>query len=464
MTTAFQSPVEHVVATVDGVSIWKDAPKFTDRSLTKRAVVWIGQTCNLRCYFCYFLNRIADPTHPEHDFLSMDKLKKMFHTLRYDYGCTSIDIQGGEPTIYPQMLELVKYCRKIGLIPTIITNAQVLGKPGLAEKYKEAGLYDFLISMHGVGETHDAAVCRKGAWKKLEAAMERLVEAQVPFRFNCVVTSTTAPTVPEVARMAVKYNARSVNYLNYNSFEDQTMENRMAENVMNFAALKPIMTEACDLLENAGIECNLRYWPLCQVEPRHRKNVYDWPQLSYDHHEWDLESWLWTDMKPQRQKEGPLEPVVYMGKGAWFVNRAAGEPNYPWWLKGGVFHYFQRMWAKYQQSLRSREDVIRHDANYRVTHLLNYIKDESCSRCDAQHICDGFQRGYVRFFGSHEARPIKEETGNISDPTFYIRHQQKCLEQVKILEVEKDVVKRLADNAEARAAARAESEAQAGAA
>ncbi|MCC6485915.1 MAG: hypothetical protein IT364_00310, partial [Candidatus Hydrogenedentes bacterium] len=39
--------------------------KTTKRVLTKRAVMWLGQTCNLRCYFCYFLNRIDDAHHPE---------------------------------------------------------------------------------------------------------------------------------------------------------------------------------------------------------------------------------------------------------------------------------------------------------------------------------------------------------------------------------------------------------------
>ena len=232
-----------------------------------------------------------------------------------------------------------------------------------------------------------------------------------------------------------------MNYLNYNSFEDQTMENRMQQNVMNFANLKPIMTEACDMLEEAGIECNLRYWPICQVEERHRKNVYDWQQLPYDHHEWDLESWLWTDMKPQREKDGPAAPVVHMGKGAWYFNRNYREPHEPWFLKGGLgaaYAAVQRIFAKMQQSKHGKEAMIRQDAHYRANALLGYMKDESCAKCNAQHICDGFQRGYVRFFGSHEARPITEGE-MIADPTHYIRHQKKCLEQEKILDIEKAI-------------------------
>ena len=35
-------------------------PKTKKRVLARRGVLWLGQTCNLRCYFCYFVNRIAD--------------------------------------------------------------------------------------------------------------------------------------------------------------------------------------------------------------------------------------------------------------------------------------------------------------------------------------------------------------------------------------------------------------------
>ena len=70
----------------------KPTRKTTKRTLTRRGVVWIGQTCNLRCYFCYFLNRIADSEHPEHPVMGLKKCKEICNTLRYFYGNTAIDI------------------------------------------------------------------------------------------------------------------------------------------------------------------------------------------------------------------------------------------------------------------------------------------------------------------------------------------------------------------------------------
>ncbi len=78
----------------------------TRRTLTRRGVLWLGQTCNLRCYFCYFLNRISDAHHPEHPFMSLEKATEICDTLRTVYHNTAIDIQGGEPTIYPDILPL----------------------------------------------------------------------------------------------------------------------------------------------------------------------------------------------------------------------------------------------------------------------------------------------------------------------------------------------------------------------
>src|SRR5882672_5133590 len=71
-----------------------------EKLITRRGVLWLGQTCNIRCHFCYFLDRIEKKDHPEHPFMDLEKAKKICHDLRYRYGNTSIDIQGGEPTIW----------------------------------------------------------------------------------------------------------------------------------------------------------------------------------------------------------------------------------------------------------------------------------------------------------------------------------------------------------------------------
>ena len=125
--------------------------------------------------------------HPEHAFMSLDKAKQICRTLVNYYGNNSIDIQGGEPTLYPPIYELVEYCAEIGLSPTLITNAIALSKLENVEHYKQVGIRDFLISIQGLGEVYDRIVGRSGAHIWQMKALRNLQQEGIPFRFNTVL-------------------------------------------------------------------------------------------------------------------------------------------------------------------------------------------------------------------------------------------------------------------------------------
>ncbi|HEO72520.1 MAG TPA: radical SAM protein [Candidatus Hydrogenedentes bacterium] len=401
--------------------------------MTRRSVVWLGQTCNLRCYFCYFVNRIADPHHPEHAFMKLDKAKAICQVLRDFYRDTSIDIQGGEPTIYPRIIELVQYCRDIGLHPTLITNGLFLSKAGKLEAYRSAGVRDFLVSLHGLGETHDQVVGREGAYEEITKSIERMREVGIPFRFNCTMSEPVVPLLPEIARKAIDYGAYVVNYIAFNPFGDQTTGHRTAKNVPRYADIKVALTKAIDLLEEAGIEVNVRYLPLCIAEPRHRKNFYNFQQLSYDTHEWNFESWLWTMMGPQmgRPDIGP-GPTPRIGWGAAKIYRPDGS-----WtarmLEGGhrgrtrAAYTVQHLAARANAALCGRDAVYRAEARVRAAQDCHYRYHDVCERCGAKAICDGFHGDYAEFFGTDEACAITDIEPT-DDPRFFIREQEKFVE------------------------------------
>ncbi|MBX7256710.1 MAG: radical SAM protein [Candidatus Hydrogenedentes bacterium] len=405
--------------------------RTTIRTLTKRGVLWLGQTCNQRCYFCYFLTRVADAHHPEHPFMSLEKAKEICKRLRYFYGNTSIDIQGGEPTIYPDILELIRYCREIGLYPTLITNGLQLAKPGILEQFRDAGIRDFLVSLHGIGEQHDLVVGKKGAYEKITTAIQRMRELGIPFRLNCTMSKPVVPLLPEIARRAVEYSARAVNYIAFNPFEDQDSGIRTHENVARYSEIKPYLTEAMDILEAASIEVNVRYVPLCVGEARHRKGFYNFQQLPYDHHEWDYESWMWTGLRPERMRDGNLVPVYRMGPLADRVFRGHVElirDNYyrrPW--RGRFRFGAQHVVGRLTQAIRGKDILYREEARKRASQDLHYKHDNGCSKCAAREICDGFHGDYALLFGTSEATPIIEDR-TATSPLHYIQHQEKVVE------------------------------------
>ena len=410
----------------------REYPKTRKRSLTRRGVLWLGQTCNLRCYFCYFLNRISDNKHPEHDFMTLDKAKEICRIMREYYGNNAIDIQGGEPTICPGILDLIAYCREIGLHPTLITNGIYLAKPGALEKFKEAGIRDFLVSLHGIGDIHDEVVGRKGAYEKIIASIERMVELDVPFRFNCTMSKPVVPLLPEIARKAVQYGAGAVNFIAFNPFSDQETGIRTHENVPRYSDITSHLTEAMDILEEAGIEVNVRFLPLCMAEERHRKNFYNFQQLSYDLHEWDYQSWLWTEMQPQRMKDSGLTPVFRLGPGGRDIHLAEPHEFIHWCeshpIKSQFYLTWQRTRALWRQWRMGKEAMYREEAKIRAKGDLKYKQHAACAQCALRNICDGFHGDYADFHGTQEAVPITD-IPLVDDPLHYVRHQEKIVEE-----------------------------------
>jgi len=283
------------------------------RALCRRGVLWIGQTCNLRCHFCYFLDKIMDRNHPEHDFFELDKLKAMCKTLVDVYGNNSVDIQGGEPTIYRHITDLIRYCNEIGLKPTLITNGQVLANPEKCRQLKEAGVYDLLISVHGLGHRYDKIVVVNGAAVKLQKAIDNVAAAGIPFRFNCVLCTEALPDLLGVARLAVAKGARAVNFIAFNPFIDQACGGkRSAENVPKYSEVVNYLIPAIDLLDANGIEVNVRYLPFCLFPEKYRKFVQNFQQIVYDLHEWESAGEAWSGAEPQRQTQAALsEPVDF---------------------------------------------------------------------------------------------------------------------------------------------------------
>jgi pyruvate-formate lyase-activating enzyme len=405
-------------------------PTTTDRRITRRGVMWLGQTCNLRCHFCYFLDRIEDKAHPEHPFMALEKAKHICKTLVEVYGNNAIDIQGGEPTIWRHILPLVTYCREIGLYPTLITNALVLDHMAKVQEFKKAGVRDFLVSVHGLGPLHDMVVGLEGAHVKQMKALRNLAEADVPFRFNCVMSKAGILHLPQVAKLAVQTGANAVNFLTFNPFEDQLQGGvRSVHNVPRYTEVTGPLTEALDILAAAGVEANVRYFPPCMVPERHRKSMYNFPQLPYDHHEWDFGSWDWTNDKAQvvaARETSPPPPMIRELRPEWLRNllrRLAQHPRLTPAMKRlewGLRKVLAKLPLPNGRALTYR-DYARHFAHQ------FYRYAPACQGCDARAICDGLHNDYADLFGQGEVRPIQLGF-RLNDPTYYTRHQEKIVE------------------------------------
>jgi len=386
------------------------------KALSRRGVMWLGQTCNLRCYFCYFIDKIKNAHHPEHAFMSFEKAKELCLKVREVYGNTAIDIQGGEPSICPYIYDLIRYCNGIGLKPTLITNALWYDKPKNVEKLASAGVFDLLISIHGIGETYDRIVGVPGGSARQMKALELLQAAGVPFRFNTTLCRETLPELRLIAETAVRFGARSVNYIAFNPFVDQSSR-RPEDQIPRYSDQARMLMPVIDYLDANEIEVNIRYMPFCVFPEPYRKFVQNFQQIIYDLHEWETESELWSGGGDNRVSAAPCPPLFSIDDRLGQLRpKAGGVEGDPFYVPelGPVAHFSEREY-------RTKE--------YRVlqTRFMHpYTKEKECHGCALTGICDGFHRDYAKVIGFGEARP--EEGPVVHDPRHYQRHQMKVVE------------------------------------
>ncbi|MBU1110079.1 radical SAM protein [Patescibacteria group bacterium] len=162
--------------------------------ITKRAVLYVTMLCNASCKFCYYRfesNRKHTP---------LEDIKKNLSSFKKDYGIEYVDITGGEPTIHPQIIDIVKSSCDIGIKPTVITNAL---KPDVISSLVENGLEDLLVSIQGFRDGHDEVVGISGAYEKIIETLTVLKSKSFEFRFNTVLTKYSCRDAELLAKCQV---------------------------------------------------------------------------------------------------------------------------------------------------------------------------------------------------------------------------------------------------------------------
>ena len=145
-----------------------------------RAKLDTGTFCNYDCEFCYYQGMLHLKTDYETIKQRIDKL--------YEYGITEVDLSGGESSIHKNWFEILKYCNDRFEHISTLSNGWAFAKEEFLIKSREHGLKEIMFSVHGFDEdSHDTIVGRKGAWKKINQAVELAHKHNIIVRVNCTI-------------------------------------------------------------------------------------------------------------------------------------------------------------------------------------------------------------------------------------------------------------------------------------
>ncbi len=108
----------------------------------QKVIMNVTYVCNNRCTFCAVGTRTQVDGHPQRQREHLDRYRAM--------GVEMVDFDGGEPTLNPELVPLVRYARAIGYTRiNVTTNGRMLAYEGFARALVRSGLTTLLFSVHG---------------------------------------------------------------------------------------------------------------------------------------------------------------------------------------------------------------------------------------------------------------------------------------------------------------------------
>lgn len=113
----------------------------------------ITSACNANCGFCNF----ARDRHPKDrwQYVSRSQAFDALSILHRE-GIRYLVLTGGEPTLHPNLTDIVRYASGLGMKVMLVTNAGILGRHKI-DSLHEAGLSSFIISVDAASrERHEA--------------------------------------------------------------------------------------------------------------------------------------------------------------------------------------------------------------------------------------------------------------------------------------------------------------------
>jgi hypothetical protein len=112
-------------------------------TLPDKAISWLEPTsaCDLACDGCYREN-IPSSHKP------LAQVRAEIETFRRLRNSDGISIAGGDPLMHPEIVEIVRHVRELGMKPILNTNGGRLSRELLRE-LKKAGVYGFTFHVDG---------------------------------------------------------------------------------------------------------------------------------------------------------------------------------------------------------------------------------------------------------------------------------------------------------------------------
>ncbi|MGO9618288.1 MAG: tetraether lipid synthase Tes, partial [Bryobacteraceae bacterium] len=161
--------------------------------------------CNMTCPVC-FANANASGYLYEPDF---ETVRKMLQALRDQKPVAGriVQFSGGEPTIYPRFLDVLRLAKEMGFSHTqVATNGLKFMDLEFAQRAKEAGLHTLYLQFDGVCDDVYRRTRGESLWEKKLLAIENVKKAGLKIVYvPTIIKGVNDHQIGDILRLALEY-------------------------------------------------------------------------------------------------------------------------------------------------------------------------------------------------------------------------------------------------------------------
>lgn len=311
------------------------------KDIIKKAVIITGYKCNSCCRFCMNIGL--------RDFYKSTKEIVRDMVFSRERGKTHLSLFGGENSIRPDIIYLIKTAKKLGFKEIVIgTNGRMFSYKDFAKKIIDAGLTDLYFSIHGHNSRiHDYLTQVSGSFNQLIKGIANVKSLGFKrFGSHTTIVKPNYKYLPQIGRLIYSLGIRSAEFLYVNP--------SLGGAHRHFKKLMPRISEAAPYIKGC-------------LDIGKRNNILDWavshvPMCYFAGYEKQI------NQPDQRRIKNEIQPI---------------ESQY-------IFN-------QGQSSIDNTPHVS----------VQKRIKTEKCLDCKYGRVCLGIWKEYIKQFGDAELVPLR---------------------------------------------------------
>ncbi len=157
--------------------------------------------CNLKCPHCYVQEDITRGAK----FIDKEKVFRLIDEFE-EAGIVELNITGGEASLHPDFVEIIRYATSKNLLVNLLTNGQNIYKKHLVDELLDCPLKELRISLYGNEEYHDNFVGVAGAFKRSTEVLKELRKKKGIGTGTYVITNENKKYFDDLKKELFKFN------------------------------------------------------------------------------------------------------------------------------------------------------------------------------------------------------------------------------------------------------------------